>query len=56
MLSVEHTGDQGKSVSIYFPQGKWYDWYTHQVVSANGQETKTVDTPLNFIPVGCSNQ
>lgn len=49
-----HAGDQGKSVDVYFPQGKWYDWYTHQVVSANGGETKTIDTPIDMIPVCCT--
>lgn len=46
-------GDQGKSLSVYFPEGKWYDWYTRQVVSENGKETKTLDTPKDIILV-CS--
>ena len=50
-LTTNHAGDRGKSVDVYFPQGKWYDWYTHQVVSANGGETKTVYTPIYMIPV-----
>ena len=41
-------------MDVYFPQGKWYDWYTHQVVSANGGETKTIDTPIDMIPVCCT--
>ena len=36
---------------MYLPQGKWYDWYTHQVVSAEGEVTKAVDTPIDMIPV-----
>ena len=46
-----HAGDQGKSLAVYFPQGKWYDWFTGQVVSASGMETKTFDTPLDTILV-----
>ena len=46
-----HAGGQGRSLEVYFPQGKWYDWYTHQVVSPNGGETKTIDTPIDMIPV-----
>ena len=38
-------------MDVYFPQGKWYDWYTHQVISANGRETKTIDTPIDTILV-----
>ena len=51
--SLSAIGDQGKSLDVYFPEGKWYDWYTHQVASANGGETKTIDTPLDTILV-CS--
>ena len=48
---INHAGDPGKSLDVYFPQGKWYDWYTHLVASANGGETKTIYTPINMIPV-----
>ena len=46
---INHLG--GRSVDVYLPQGKWYDWYTHQVVSAEGEVTKAVDTPIDMIPV-----
>ena len=40
------------SVSAYFPSGKWYDWYTHEVTSATTTgETKQLDTPVDHIQV-----
>ena len=39
------------SVSAYFPAAKWYDWYTHQVTSSEGGETKQLDTPVDHIQV-----
>jgi len=44
------------SVSAYFPPAKWYDWYTHQVTSAEGGETKQLDTPVDHIQVELENQ
>eukprot|EP00731_Ephydatia_muelleri_P032278 Em0023g785a len=37
------------SVSAYFPAGKWYDWYSHEVVSSAGGETKELPTPRSHI-------
>ena len=47
------SGDAGRSVSAYFPPGKWYDWYTYNFTS-NGGESLTISTPLDYIPV-CEN-
>lgn len=44
------------SVSAYFPPAKWYDWYTHQVTSAEGGETKQLDTPVDHIQVELETQ
>ena len=41
------------SVSAYFPAGKWYDWYSHEVVSSAGGETKELPTPIDHIQVLC---
>ena len=49
--NVMYTGDAGKQVSAYFPPAKWYDWFSHQVTSASGGKTITIDTPLDHIPV-----
>ena len=39
-------------MSAYFPSGKWYDWYTHEVTSATTTgETKQLDTPVDHIQV-----
>ena len=39
------------SVSVYFPNGKWYNFVNHTVTSANGGETKSVPAPIDVIPV-----
>eukprot|EP00731_Ephydatia_muelleri_P031502 Em0023g9a len=39
------------SVSAYFPAGKWYDWYSHEVVSSAGGETKELPTPIDHIQI-----
>ncbi|KAL5484357.1 hypothetical protein EMCRGX_G020837 [Ephydatia muelleri] len=39
------------SVSTYFPAGKWYDWYSHEVVSSAGGETKELPTPRGHIQI-----
>ena len=46
-----NTGDEGKSLDVYFPAAVWYDWYTLDVVTNQGQLTLTIDTPLDHIPV-----
>ena len=38
-------------MSVYFPSGRWYDVITQSVISENGKETKTLDTPLDQIQV-----
>ena len=45
------TGEAGKSVHAYFPPGVWYDWYSHNVISPQGSETITINTPFDIIPV-----
>ena len=39
------------SKTVYFPRGKWYDWYSHAVVTATGGVNKTLPTPLDHIQV-----
>ncbi len=41
----------GTSVSAYFPAGQWFDWSTFKLFSAKGEETKTIDTPIDHLPV-----
>ncbi len=41
----------GSSVDAYFPAGQWYEWDTFKLFSANGKETKTIDTPRDHLPV-----
>ena len=43
------------SVSAYFPAGKWYDWYSHEVVSSGSGETKELPTPTGRIQVRYEN-
>ncbi|ORX87591.1 hypothetical protein BCR32DRAFT_227910 [Anaeromyces robustus] len=38
-----------RSVTGYFPEGVWYDWYTH--ASFSGPTSKTLDAELEHIPV-----
>jgi len=44
-------GSEGKSLGVYFPKAKWYDWDTHEAITNSGGEYQTVDTPINHIPV-----
>lgn len=39
-----------KSISVYLPAGKWYDFYTLRATESKGAEY-TVDAPLEKIPV-----
>lgn len=50
MFCFTVSGDAGKTVTVYFAAGKWYDWYTYSV-SSNGGENVVVNTPTDYIPV-----
>lgn len=48
--------DEGaRHVDAYFPQGVWYDWYTHRLAAnisqLGGGEWKRLPAPLEHIPV-----
>ncbi|ORY06191.1 hypothetical protein K493DRAFT_252149 [Basidiobolus meristosporus CBS 931.73] len=42
-----------RDVKGYFPRGKWYDYYTGEVVAENSASGKylTLDAPLDFMPI-----
>eukprot|EP00118_Oscarella_pearsei_P028778 m.2900 g.2900 ORF g.2900 m.2900 type:complete len:913 (+) comp8961_c0_seq1:1487-4225(+) len=51
-LLVSPVLEQGStSVEAYFPQGKWYDFFTNATVSESGGETKQLQTPADRIQV-----
>ena len=39
-------------MSAYFPSGKWYEWDSRTVTSDGGMETKSINTPMDYMPVG----
>ena len=39
------------SVQAYFPQGRWYDFFTNATVSESGGETMELSTPMDQIQV-----
>ena len=44
--------DEGRTtVDGYFPSGVWYDWNTNQTYNAKQSVSKTVDAPLDVIPI-----
>lgn len=44
--------DEGKtSVEGYFPAGMWYDWNTNETLSAPTSLLKTINAPLDVIPL-----
>ena len=51
MSVLAHAGDKGKSVVVYFPPAKWYDWYTLGAITEKGGVNKSIETPLDHIPV-----
>lgn len=44
-------GAEGKTLHVYFPPAKWYDWYTYKMVTDKGGLNMTIDTPVNHLPV-----
>ena len=44
-------GTEGKSLDVYFPKAKWYDWYTHEAITDSGGEYQMVDTPIDHVPI-----
>jgi len=51
MCALCCVGEVGKTLDIYLPPAKWYDWYTLQTVTEKGGITVTVDTPIDHLPV-----
>ncbi|MCL4124434.1 UNVERIFIED_CONTAM: hypothetical protein GTU68_019351, partial [Idotea baltica] len=43
--------ENATSVEAYFPEGKWYDWYSGHVVSSSGQEYLSLPAALDTIPL-----
>lgn len=48
-----NVGAEGKSVNVYFPMVKWYDWYSYEAVTNEGGVYQSVITPLDHVPVSC---
>ena len=36
---------------MYFPSGRWFDWYNHSVATKKGRETLNLQTPIDHVQI-----